>query len=64
MSKVSKDALIIAASNLTIAEAIFGTPGPQEDYTASKNPPIDAYESFKDHLKRLEDESGWSKTDG
>ena len=56
--KASKDALIIAASNLTIAEAIFGTPGgPNTDYKGSDNPSQDAFDSFKVHLKRLEDEN-------
>jgi len=56
MSKVAQETLMIVASNLTIAEAIFGTPGPKEDYTSSDNPPVDAYESFKAHLQRLEEE--------
>jgi len=56
--KVTLDAMLIAASNLTIAEAIFGTPGgPNTDYKGSDDPGKDAFESFKAHLKRLEDEN-------
>jgi hypothetical protein len=55
--KASKDALIIAASNLTIAEAIFGMPGGATDHEGTENPPQDTFDSFKAHLKRLEDEN-------
>lgn len=53
-SKVSKDSLIVAASILTIAEAIFGTPGPKTDYQGADNPSQAAYDSFKEHMTRLE----------
>jgi hypothetical protein len=56
MAKISKETLLTVAASLTVAEAIFGIPGKAEDSGSSENPPIDAYESFKDHLKRLEEE--------
>lgn len=61
MSKPSKDSLIVAASLLTVAEAIFGMPGPSADHGGSGNPPVDAYDSFREHLARLEKDYPQSK---
>ena len=56
MSKISKEALVIAAASLTVAEAILGTPGPSTDYTAAVDPPGTAYAAFKAHLERLKED--------
>lgn len=57
MFKVSDDTKLIVAANLTIAEMILNIPGPADVNTSSPDDPGQAvYDSFKDHLTRLEDE--------
>lgn len=57
MLKISDDTKLIVASHLTIAEMILNIPGPADANTSSPdNPGKDVYESFKEHLTRIEDE--------
>jgi len=53
MQGYSKDTLMIVASNLTIAEMIYGL---EPDSHPSIKPSDYAYEAFKAHLKILEEE--------
>lgn len=55
-SKISKETMWITASNLTIAEMILGIPGPNQDTIDAPDPGKIIYETFKEHLKRLEEE--------
>jgi hypothetical protein len=50
---------MIVASNLTIAEMILGMPGPGESNSGiPSDPGKEVYDSFKEHLSRIEESFG------
>jgi|GEM_PF-5931709 hypothetical protein len=55
MSEPSKDALFIAAANLTVAQMILSIPGPNDDSVCPDDPGKTVYEAFRAHLKTLEE---------